>query len=121
MKKKLKKAIKFILNPHLLLCVGIAWMLTNGWSYVMLAVGTKLQIGWMIAVSGAYLTFLWLPISPEKIATFAIAIVLLRWLFPKDTATLAVLKELHQKAKNAVKKKKADKHPPSDDQKPEQK
>lgn len=109
MKEKIKKTLKFILNPRLLLCVGIAWMLTNGWSYVLFAVGTKLQIGWMMAVSGAYLTFLWLPVSPEKIATFAIAIALLRWMFPKDTATLAVLRELHQKAKDAVKKKKADK------------
>ena len=30
------------------------------------------------AVAGAYLAFLWLPISPEKVITFAIAIILLR-------------------------------------------
>lgn len=116
MKEKIKKALKFILNPRLLLCVGIAWMITNGWSYVLFAVGTWLQNGWMLAVSGAYLAFLWLPISPEKIVTFAIAIALLRWLFPKDTATLAVLRELHQKAKNAVQKKKADKQKRKEEQ-----
>ncbi len=121
MKEKIKKALKFILNPHLLLCVGIAWMLTNGWSYVLLAVGTVFQIGWMIAVAGAYLTFLWLPISPEKIATIAIAIALLRWLFPKDTATLAVLRELHQKAKNAVKTKNENKRKRREEREPEQK
>lgn len=73
-------------------------MITNGWSYIMLGVGTYYNIGWMIAVAGAYLTFLWLPISPEKIVTVAIAMALLRWLFPKDEKTLGVLKEIHEKA-----------------------
>jgi len=53
-------------------------------------------------VSGAYLAFLWLPISPEKIITFAIAIALLRWLFPGDQKTLAVLKGWYAKAKAAI-------------------
>lgn len=72
-KNFLKKAVMFLLNPRLLLCFGLGWMITNGWSYILLALGTWLKIGWMIAVSGAYLTFLWLPISPEKIITVAIA------------------------------------------------
>ena len=38
--------------------------------------------------------------------TFAISIALLRVLFPKDEKTLAVLKELYGKAKQAIKKKK---------------
>ena len=106
MKEKLKKIVQFLLNPRLLLCVGIAWLITNGWSYLMFGFGTYFQIGWMIAVSGAYLAFLWLPISPEKIATFAIAIALLRLLFPNDTKTLGVLRDLYHKAKSAVSKKK---------------
>ena len=106
MKEKLKKIVQFLLNPRLLLCVGIAWLITNGWSYLMFGFGTYFQIGWMIAVSGAYLAFLWLPISPEKIATFAIAIALLRLLFPNDTKTLGVLRDLYHKAKSAVSNKK---------------
>ena len=43
MKEKIKtitkKVILFITNPRLLLCIGIAWMITNGWSYVLLAIG----------------------------------------------------------------------------------
>lgn len=107
-KDKFKKIVRFILNPRLLLCVGIAWMITNGWSYVMLGLGTHFGIGWMIAVSSAYLAFLWLPISPEKIVTAAIAIGLLRLLFPEDEKTLAVLRNMLEKAKNAVKRKKKD-------------
>ena len=106
MKEKVKKIIQFILNPRLLLCFVLAWMITNGWSYLMFGLGTYFKIHWMTALSGAYLAFLWLPVSPEKIVTFVISIALLRWLFPKGEKTLAVLKELYGKAKQAIQKKK---------------
>ena len=104
-RQKIKKIIQFILNPHFLLCFGIAWLITNGWAYVLLAIGTYFNIGWMVAVAGAYLTFLWLPISPEKIVTVAIAIILLRLIFPRDQKTLAVLIDM----KNSISKKIKDK------------
>ena len=104
-KQLLKKAVYFILNPRLLLCFGIAWMITNGWSYVMLAVGTAFSIPWMIAVASAYLTILWLP-SPEKILTCAIAILLLRLLFPRDKHTLGVLQDMRRAAMDAFKNRK---------------
>ncbi len=112
--EKLKKILLFIANPRLLLCFGIAWMITNGWSYVLLAVGTWLKIGWMVAVASAYLAFLWLPISPEKIVTVAIAIALLRFLFPNDEKTLGTLRKMMAKLKGAIqskKKKKTEKEP----------
>lgn len=102
LKHNLKKTWQFIANPRLLICVLIGWLITNGWSYVMFAVGTICEIEWMIAVSGAYLAFLWLPISPEKLVTIAIAIALLRWLFPGDQKTLAVMRGWYEKAKAAV-------------------
>ena len=101
-----KKVLQFILNPRLLLCFGVAWMITNGWSYVLFALGTYFQIGWMMAVGGAYLSFLWFPFSPEKLVTVAISIYLLKKLFPKDEKTLAVLREMKEKVKAALKKKK---------------
>ena len=115
MKEKIKKVLQFLLNPRLLGCLAVAWLITNGWSYVMFAFGTYFEIGWMIGVSGAYLAFLWLPISPEKIATVAIAIALLRFLFPKDEKTLAVLRNMHQKAKAAIKRHKAKKEQKEED------
>lgn len=101
-KNILKKVAQFLLNPRLLLCIAIAWMITNGWSYIMFALGTFFDIPWMIAVGGAYLAFLWIPFSPEKIVTAAIAIALLRFLFPKDERTLAVLKRMYESAKRAI-------------------
>ncbi len=105
MKQKLKTILLFLTNPRLLLCIALAWVVTNGWSYILLGIGTFWEIEWMIAVSGAYLAFLWLPISPEKIVTIALAILLLRLLFPKDEKTLAVLRDLHNKARAAIKRK----------------
>ncbi len=102
MKDKLKKTLLFITNPRLSRCLAIAWLITNGWSYILFGIGTYYGIGWMTAVAGAYLAFLWLPVSPEKIVTFAIAIALLRFLFPNDQKTLAVLKNFYEKAAAAV-------------------
>ena len=102
----LKKIAMFCLNPRFLLCFGIAWLITNGWSYILFALGTYFGIGWMMAVGGGYMAFLWLPISPEKIVTLAIAIALLKFLFPNDQKTLAVLVQMKNKIKSAVKNRK---------------
>lgn len=99
MKEKLKTIALFILNPRLLLCIGVAWMITNGWSYVCFGLGTVLGWGWMIAIATAYMAFLWFPFTPEKILTMIIAIFLLRKLFPNDEHTLAILIELNEKVK----------------------
>ena len=110
MKEKLKKIAEFIANPRLVFCFAIAWMITNGWSYVLLGLGTFFQVPWMIAVASAYLAFLWFPFTPEKIITVIIAICLLRWLFPKDEKTLGMLIKLKEsfKQKRQEKKEKED-------------
>ncbi|MBQ3549332.1 MAG: hypothetical protein IJA33_05590 [Oscillospiraceae bacterium] len=102
--QKLKKLLQFLLNPRFLLCFGLGWMITNGWSYALLGLGTFYDIGWMKAVAGAYLAILWFPFSPEKIITVAIAIGLLQWLFPKDTYTLGVLRNMRTKAIEAARR-----------------
>lgn len=94
-----RRLLRFFLNPRLLLCFGIGWMITNGWCYLFLLFGARYGIGWMLAVGGAYAAFLWFPFTPEKIVTVAIALFLLRLLFPHDKATLAVLQEEARKAK----------------------
>lgn len=106
LKQNLKKAVQFIANPRLILCFMIGWMITNGWSYILCGLGTYLGIEWMIAVGGAYMALLWLPFTPEKIITCAIAIALLRWLFPNDKKTLAVLRGWYEKAKAAFRARK---------------
>ena len=53
----------------------------------------------MLAASTAYLAFLWIPFSPEKIVTVGIAMGLLRVFFPNDKKTLGILRSLYDKAK----------------------
>ena len=113
----LQKVIRFFANPRLLLCLAVAWMITNGWSYVLFALGTWRSIPWMVSVGGAYLAFLWLPVSPEKLATVAIAMALLRWLFPNDQQTLGVLREMGDKLKENIKQKKTEGKTASSEQK----
>ena len=101
MKQKIKKILQFLLNPRLLLCLGLAWMITNGWSYILFALGTACGIEWMAAVGGGYMALLWVPATPEKLITCAIAIFLLKRLFPHDKKTLGVLKDLRHNANAA--------------------
>lgn len=90
----------------MLLCFGIGWMITNGWSYILLGLGTWLGNQWMIGIAAAYLTILWLPISPEKLITLSIALLLMRWLFPNDEKTLGTLRHTYAELKQVVKQKK---------------
>lgn len=89
-----------IFNPRFLICFGLGWMITNGWSYIALGVGIYYEIDWLTAVSSGYLAFLWLPATPEKIITVTLAVFFLRLLFPNDTKTLGILKDLTNKVKN---------------------
>lgn len=101
-----KKIVQFLLNPRFILCFGLAWMITNGWCYIFIGVGSYYDIEWMFYIGTTYLAFLWLPITPEKIITIPMAIAFLKWFFPKDQSTLAVLEQMYQKAKDAMKRKK---------------
>lgn len=112
-KKKLKLWAKLIFNWRFLICFGIGWIITNGWSYIMFGIGMLTDTAWMLAVSGAYLAFLWLPISPEKIVTVAIALFLVRHLFPKHNQELTqqIMEASGQDGEKKKEKKKRKKQP----------
>lgn len=86
--------IKIIIKPKILLTFGIAWMITNGWSYIFVFVGVHFNNNWFLAVGSAYQAFLWLPITPEKIVTVAISIWLCKLFFPKDKKLQEQLRSL---------------------------
>ena len=92
LREMVRRWARFLLNPRLLLCLAIAWMITNGWSYVMFGLGMLMKIHWMRVVGGAYMSFLWLPFTPEKLVTVVLAIGLMRLLYPRDRRTLGVLR-----------------------------
>ena len=103
-KDLVKRILQFILNPRLLLCFGIAWFITNGWCYLFIVLGSTFDITWMSVAGWAWFTFLWLPISPEKIVTVFLAILFLRLFFPNDQKTLAVLKREQLALRMALRK-----------------
>lgn len=77
--------IKPFLTWRILLCFGMAWMITNGWCYIFIGMGTAFNISWMRNVGLGYLAFLWLPTTPEKLVTFPISIWIHKKLFPKHS------------------------------------
>ena len=87
-KNKLKLWIKLVLNWRFLVCFGLAWMITNGWSYVLLIIGLTLNINLMYTIAMAYITFIWLPVTPEKIITVTISLFLVKVLFPRHNQEL---------------------------------
>lgn len=92
------------------MCLGLAWLITNGWSYILLGLGIILDITWMQTVASAYLALLWIPFTPEKILTAIIAMFFLKILFPKDQKTLGLLKDMFVTVKEKQKEKKRKKN-----------
>jgi len=62
----------------------IVWMITNGWAYVFIGIGSWLDIGWMAVTGTAWVSFLWMPFTPEKIVTIAIAGFLYKLIYKED-------------------------------------
>ena len=91
-KQNRKEWVRALTNPHLLVSCGIAWFITNGWSYCAVGIGRYYNIGWLMKIGTVWLGMLWMPGTPEKIVTFAVAVGLLRVLFPDDTRTLAMIR-----------------------------
>ena len=69
------------LNKTFLFSFLMAWMITNGWAYLGLFLGTLLKIRLLIVLSGAYLSLLWLPFTPEKIITVFLAMQIRKYIF----------------------------------------
>jgi biotin transporter BioY len=75
------KKLKPYLTWKMGISFGIAWIITNGWAYLMFGAGIYWEIQWMKTVSGAYIAFLFFPFTIEKPITIAIAIFLHKTLF----------------------------------------
>ena len=77
MKQKIKIKLKQFWHiygtPKMLVSFGIAWLITNGWSYVCLYIGKMYGITWLTTISASYIAFLFLPFTVEKIVTIWIA------------------------------------------------
>ena len=73
-----------IFSGKSLLCFVVAWMITNGWAYILLGIGLLFRADLLTGIATAYLGILWLPFTPEKIVTLAIAYRLRKLLKVRD-------------------------------------
>jgi len=86
----LSRFLKFLLNkakpylrPTMFVSFGLAWIVTNGWAYVILGIGITYNIEWAKWVSSTYLGILWLPFTPEKLITIPLAVLFQKLIFKK--------------------------------------
>lgn len=91
LRPKLCAWLRALTNPHLLISFGIAWFLTNGWAYCAAGIGWYLGNDRLMRAGTVWLGILWAPGTPEKLFTLALAIGILKLLFPQDTRTLAMI------------------------------
>lgn len=68
--------------------------------------GKWIGIKWMFTVGMAWLTILWIPMTPEKLITIPIALLLHRWWF-NDEKSRKVLEDFKAEAKKDWKKLKS--------------
>ena len=68
-----------------------------------MALGFLFDWNWAKTIGGAYLAFLWLPITPEKLVTIPLAIGLQALFFPKDRVIGRWLKHKLYKLKQKLK------------------
>lgn len=58
------------MKPSMFVSFGIAWLITNGWAYVFIAIGNST----LRTIGVSYVAFLWLPCTPEKLITIPMAV-----------------------------------------------
>ena len=81
----MKKILQFLADWRNAVSFAIAWLITNGWGYIFLALGPLLKIKWMTYVGSAYIAFLWLPFTPEKLVTIPLALLIKKIIFRRRT------------------------------------
>ena len=72
--KELLKKVKPYLTWKMAISFGIAWVITNGWSYLAILFGLLFDIQWLLSIGLGYQAILWLPFTVEKPITFAIGV-----------------------------------------------
>ena len=96
----------------MIICFILAWMVTNGWSYVFIAIGFIFKIEWMSTVGLSYQAFLWLPCTPEKLVTIPLAIWFDKLIFKGKH--VSSLKSKLAKVRDLVRRRKSDGGVPSE-------
>ena len=87
---KIKTYISPFLNWRILVIYVPIWFIMSGWTYLFIYLGTRHHISWMLASGTFWATILWLPITPEKLITIPLTLLIYMRVFGhgnKDTAS----------------------------------
>ena len=94
---KIKTYISPFLNWRILIIYLPIWFIMSGWTYLFIFLGTKYSVGWMLASGTFWATLLWLPITPEKLITIPITLlVYVKWVGHSDPKLEAMVAEAHK-------------------------
>ena len=92
--------IRPFLNWRFLVSYLLPFCIINGWAWVGAALMTVWGPNWFTTAATAWLAFLWLPTTPEKLITIPMAIIIHTKLFGKrDPKTREQLEEMLATAK----------------------
>ena len=103
----LKSLLKPFLHLKFFISYLLAYFITNAWSYVGLGIGIAFKITWLTSLCSAYVAFLYLPFTMEKIVTIPLAIFFQTKLFPKDEKLHQELTEMYRIVKREFHEMKA--------------
>jgi len=89
--KKIKKLLLKCIDwakPYftwkMLPCLILAWIITNGWAYIFIILGSKLGINWMTIAGTTWATILWMPWTLEKpLVTIPLSLLFYRLIYRK--------------------------------------
>lgn len=98
--KKIKTYISPFLNWRILIIYLPIWFIMSGWTYLFIFLGTKHHIPWMLASGSVWATILWLPITPEKLITIPLTLLIyVRWRGGKGDAVSNELQNMLNEAR----------------------
>lgn len=96
---KLVIYIKPFFNWRFLISYSIPFMLVNGWAWVGVFLFPYIK-NWFTITSVSWMTFLWMPFTPEKLFTIPFAIWIHTQLFKNDPHTKQQLERMYTEAKS---------------------
>lgn len=101
------KYLRPFTNWRFLISFGLAWMITNGIWYIFAFAPIKWFPEWLVWFGRAYIAFIYLPMTPEKLITIPIAVFFQTLLFKGHKKTKDQLDIMYAQAKSDWAKVKA--------------
>lgn len=99
---KMKVFVQPFLNWRFLVSYLIPWTITNGWAWLGTFLLPIIGTNWFTVASSAWLAFLWMPWTPEKILILPAALWLHGILFKNDPKTKAQLTKMKHAAQREL-------------------